>query len=193
MGRKAGFRDEDVFASVATLMALGNGVALRDLSKDTGVSIGSLYHRFDGMDAILAETWLWAAEAFQSGFVDWLLVGTHRGGLRAAVQLPIFCQAEPKKALVLVGAPATDFLKPGKPAALAARVAEVQAREAQAFEQFTAAAQLDPDAAALAIFGYPKAVVQRYLPDRPVPDVAQMHVRNGYWAALKLGDAKAGA
>tara|TARA_R110002096_G_scaffold155130_24_gene319476 strand:- start:6812 stop:7393 length:582 start_codon:yes stop_codon:yes gene_type:complete len=190
MGRKAGFRDEDVFASVATLMAHGNGVALRDLSKDTGVSIGSLYHRFDGMDAILAETWLWAAESFQSGFVDWLTVGTHRGGLRAAVQLPLFCQTEPKRALALVGAPTTDYLKPGMPAALAARVAALQERETRGFEQFTTSAQLDRDAAALAVFGYPKAVVQCYLPQRPVPDIAQMHVRNAYWAALKLGEIR---
>jgi len=191
MGRKAGFRDDEVFASVAKLMARGNGVALRDLSKEAGVSIGSLYHRFENMDAILTETWLWASEAFQSGFVDWLTVGTHRGGLRAAVQLPLFCQSEPEKALVLVGALPTDYLKPGMPVQLAARVAELQDRENQGFEQFIAATQLDRDAASLAIFGYPKAVVQCYLPKRPVPAIAQMHVRNGYWAALKLGEVKA--
>lgn len=191
MGRKAGFQPEEVYSAVAVLMAAGKGVALRELSSLTGVSIGSLYHRFDGMAAILAETWLWAVEDFQQGFLIWLNKGTHRAGLRAAVQLPLFCQKQPQKALVLVWAQKKDYLQAGIPAELAARVSEAQHLEARAFDSFVAQAQLDRDAADLAVFRYPMAVMQLYLPQRPVPDEAQLHVRNGYWAALKRGDAKA--
>jgi AcrR family transcriptional regulator len=191
MGRKAGFQPEQVYTAVASLMAAGNGVALRELSAVTGVSIGSLYHRFDGMDAILAETWLWAAEEFQQMFVPWLHKGTHRAGLRAAVQLPIFCQKDPQKALVLVGARTRDYLQPSLNAELSERVAILQSAKVAAFDGFVDQAQLDRDAADLALLRWPMSVARLYLPQRPVPDEAQLHVRNGYWAALKLGDAKA--
>jgi AcrR family transcriptional regulator len=189
MGRKAGFQDDDVFAAVAQLAIKGRGVVTRDLSAATGVSVGSLYHRFGSLDGVLAETWLWAQEPLQAAILPGVQTGQAKGGLGAALSVLTFCKREPVRALVVGMIPRATLLPGPVPEALAERVAAIDTDRAAAFESFGAAVGCGRDAAELAVLRFPLNVVQIYLPEREIPSMAGGMVRLAYWAGVKMREA----
>jgi len=101
MGRPSSLRDETVFAGVGALMAGGGSLTLQALVERTGVSVGSLYHRYGSREAMLARAWLAAVRAFQARFLEALEGGSSDAGERAALATPRFCRAEPDLAVLL--------------------------------------------------------------------------------------------
>lgn len=188
MGRKAGFRDEDVFGAVARLAIKGRGVVTRDISEVSGVSVGSLYHRFGSLDGVLAETWLWGQEALQPHLVPQVLTGQAKGGLGAALNVLSFCKRDPGQAFVVAMIARATLLPGPVPDGLSPRVAAIDDARAEAFEAFGAEVGCGRDTAELGILRFPLSCVQMYLPDREIPSTIGGMVRLAYWAAVKRRD-----
>ncbi len=70
MGRSAQFTDQQfVWAAQATIAEEGAGaLTVQKVAARAGATTGSVYHRFDSLDAIAATAWLSAAEQFQRDF-----------------------------------------------------------------------------------------------------------------------------
>ncbi len=185
MGRKAGFADQTVYAAMANGIADGVMPGIKDVSKASRVSIGSLYHRFGSYDGLLAETWAWSEGAYLRGVIAQLhnTQGV-RGGLRAALYMPRFALKERAAAPVLVS---------GQRAVLrrAALVHETRTRAADILGQFDAALSgfaqsygLDRNDAELVLVEYPRAVVTVQLRSGAMDGTADGLVRATFWATI---------
>ncbi|MFN7498569.1 MAG: TetR/AcrR family transcriptional regulator [Hyphomonadaceae bacterium] len=80
MGRKSNFKDEDAFAAVGAALVEKGSVAIHDIVDITGISTGSLYHRFGSREGLIAATWLDAVRKFQSKFLTELMSGKPSAG-----------------------------------------------------------------------------------------------------------------
>lgn len=101
MGRQAQFTS-DQFLDAALALVADNGPAaatMAHVAKSLGAPIGSVYHRFDSKNLLLARLWLRAVDSFQAGFLDAL---RHGKGLQAALHTPRWVRARPREARVLL-------------------------------------------------------------------------------------------
>ncbi|WP_418959955.1 TetR/AcrR family transcriptional regulator [Streptomyces tritici] len=163
--------DTDQLLDAAVLLAAGGGpaaVTMSAVAQAVGAPSGSMYHRFPGRTALLAEVWLRTVERFQEGYFA-VLTGEpdpHRAARAASRHVVAWCRAHPDEAaLLLYGA--ADFGRAdwpeehvrradagnGRVFAAVARLAEaLGARDAQA-----------RDRVALALVDLPLTVVRRHL------------------------------
>lgn len=184
MGRLSTFEDGDVFAAVGARLARAGRTTFQEIVADTGVSVGSLYHRFASREGLLAETFLDALTAFQSRFIEALSGGDLESGARAALSVPAFCREARAKALVLACCRASEFVTAETPSALREAIARANRRASAALRRFAADNGLDLDAARLALVGFPLGAVRLYLPGRPVPSSIDAAVAAAYWSAV---------
>lgn len=101
MGRQAKFTS-DQFLDAALALVANKGPAaatMAHVAKSLGAPIGSVYHRFDSRNLLLARLWLRAVDSFQAGFLDALRRGE---GLKAALHTPRWVRAHPREARVLL-------------------------------------------------------------------------------------------
>jgi AcrR family transcriptional regulator len=184
MGRKSSFTAEAVYAAAGREVAQKGRVTLQALSGETGLSMGSLYHRFQSREGLLAEAWLHAVRAFQAGFLQCLDSGAPDAGLRAALETPRFCRAEPGLAIILAGCRQADFIGAHTPPHLAAALAGANTEVAAAVAHFAERMERPLLACKLALIAYPLAAVRLFLPEQPVPESVDAYVRNAYRAAM---------
>ena len=176
MGRKSTFTDSTIFAAVGTEIALNGTLTLQTLSARTGVSIGSLYPRFEGREALLAAAWLDAVERCQGGFLE----------------APRFCRAAPDAAIILACCRQTEFLQPETPPDLATRIARVNERTAREIHEFAKRVERPVLSCHLALVAYPLAAVKLFLPHKAVPENLDAEIARAYDAAMvpaSLGSA----
>ena len=69
MGRRSTFSDDDVFAAVGRMLVRDGEVRMQSVVAETGVSVGSLYHRFGSREGLLARAWLDTLAAFHDRFL----------------------------------------------------------------------------------------------------------------------------
>src|SRR6266851_9095064 len=109
------------------------------ISQAVGAPTGSIYHRFDSRDVLLAEVWLRAATAFQGAFFERLAGGTPReAGLRAALYMAQRVREHPQEARLLLLHRREDFVDRGWPITFrrrATRVGQQVEREISAFSR----------------------------------------------------------
>jgi AcrR family transcriptional regulator len=184
MGRKSTFADSAIFAAVGREIALNGALTLQTLSARTGVAIGSLYHRFEGREALLAAAWLDAVERFQGGFLEALAGGDLSAGRDAALATPRFCRAAPDAAIILVCCRQAEFLRPETPPDLTARIACVNEGTARAIREFAKQVARPVLSCHLALVAYPLAAVKLFLPHKPVPESLDAEIAKAYDAAL---------
>jgi len=119
MGRLSTIKDANVYGAVGAQLAGKGAVTLQTIVAETGVSIGSLYHRYGSREGLLAQTWLDAVKSFQGGFLAALEGGDADGdesaGGRAALATPRFCRAERSRAIVLSCCRQSEFLSSATP------------------------------------------------------------------------------
>ncbi|MEU8548084.1 helix-turn-helix domain-containing protein [Streptomyces roseoverticillatus] len=105
----------DQFLDAAVRLAAESGpagVTMSAVAKQVGAPSGSVYHRFAGRTALLAEVWLRTVERFQEG---WFAVlggdpDPRRAGAAAARHIVAWSRAHPQEAaLLLYGA--ADFAR----------------------------------------------------------------------------------
>jgi len=102
--------DTDRFLDAAVRRAAASGpagVTMSAVAKDVGAPSGSVYHRFPGRPALLAEVWLRTVERFRQGFFE-ALASTpdpRRAGRAAARHVVAWSRAHPEEAALLLHGP----------------------------------------------------------------------------------------
>ncbi len=180
MGRKSSFQDATIYAAVGRALMRQGDVRLQSIVTETGVSVGSLYHRFGSRDGLLARAWLDALTAFHQRFLEALETQGDWPGLEAALATPRFCRDEPDRALILVCCRRSELITPDVPKDVAAALDRANDRVLSALEAFAEREGLSPDAASLGLVGFPLGAVKLYLPDRPLPDGLEDDVAAAY-------------
>ncbi|MET9377527.1 TetR/AcrR family transcriptional regulator [Streptomyces sp. NPDC003035] len=88
MARPPRFDTDQILDAAVRLSAAGpGGVTMSAVAQAIGAPSGSMYHRFPGRSALLAEVWLRTVERFQQGYFDALHSDTDpRRAARAAAR-----------------------------------------------------------------------------------------------------------
>jgi AcrR family transcriptional regulator len=193
MARTAKYRVEDMLAAATRLAAAGGpeAVTIAAISAATGAPVGSIYHRFESRDVLVAEAWLATMEGFQVGYLEAL--GTRpdlRSGLQAALHIPAWVRDHPAAARILLLHRREDFVGPDQPPAVARRALDlnvgVRARIA-AFARGVLGSDSEDSVARAwyALASAPTGAVERYIAAglRP-PDLVDELVRETYAAVI---------
>ncbi|MEV5970305.1 TetR/AcrR family transcriptional regulator [Streptomyces sp. NPDC051921] len=112
MARPPRFDTDQLLDAAVRLAASGGpaGVTMSAVAQAVGAPSGSMYHRFPGRTALLAEVWLRTVERFQEGYLA-VLTGEadpHRAARAASRYVVAWCRENPDEAtLLLYGA--ADF------------------------------------------------------------------------------------
>jgi AcrR family transcriptional regulator len=79
-------------------------VTMSAVAKEVGAPSGSVYHRFAGRTALLAEVWLRTVESFQEGYLEALQADSdgRRAGRTAARHVVAWSRAHPQEAALLL-------------------------------------------------------------------------------------------
>ncbi|WP_372612102.1 TetR/AcrR family transcriptional regulator [Aquicoccus sp.] len=187
MGRKAGFADQTVYAAMASGIADGVMPGIRDISKASGVSIGSLYHRFGSYEGLLAETWAWSEGAYLQGVISHIHnTRGVRGGLRAALYMPRFARRESASAPVLVSGQRTVLRHAALAQGTRTRAADILGGADAALTGFAEGFGLRRDEVELALIEYPRTVVAVQLGADGLDGSADALVRAAFWATISV-------
>ncbi|MEM9300550.1 MAG: TetR/AcrR family transcriptional regulator [Pseudomonadota bacterium] len=171
MPRKANFSDESVYAAVgAELMERGT-LTVDGLKARTGLSIGSIYHRFGSREGLMAATWLAAVSAFQDDFHAAIEGADLDRGVAAALATPRFCRRKRALAVILACCRRSEFLGAKTPAAAQEKIAGVNERAAARLRAFASRVDRPLLACRLAIVDLPVAAVRACLPGDIPPEV----------------------
>ncbi|MFD5325940.1 TetR/AcrR family transcriptional regulator [Streptomyces sp. NPDC127092] len=163
--------DTDQLLDAAVLLAASGGpaaVTMSAVAQAVGAPSGSMYHRFPGRTALLAEVWLRTVERFQEGYFA-VLTGEpdpRRAARAASRHVVAWCREHPDEAaLLLYGA--ADFGRSDwseehvrRADAGNSRVFAALARLAEALGAHDEQAR---DRVALALVELPLTVVRRHL------------------------------
>lgn len=193
MTRTARYRGADMLAAATRLAADGGpeAVTIGAISAATGAPVGSIYHRFESRDLLVAEMWLSTIERFQLGYLT--LLGdqpTMHSGLLAALHIPAWVREHPTEARILVLHRQQDFIGPRWPDSLSARARDLNIGAMARITAF-ARAVLGSDGkpavarATYALASAPTGAVQSYVAARQrPPDVVDDLVRETYEAVI---------
>lgn len=101
MGRKARFTKNDFIEAALELLAEKglSGVTMANIAEKSGAPIGSVYHRFESREILLAELWVTLIESLQPGFLEAL----DTGKIQNAALYPLkWARRNPHQAKVLL-------------------------------------------------------------------------------------------
>jgi AcrR family transcriptional regulator len=186
MARRSSFTDHEIFRCVAQQFAFRGRFTIDELTAETGLSMGSIYHRFGSRDGLLAEAWLSAVERFQTVFLEALAPQTLASALDAALATPNFCRSHHGEAVLLACCRRSEFLLPDTPADLRLRIETVNLAAERAMRDLAAAIRRPLLACHLALVAYPLGAVRLYLPSRPVPRTLNAEIAKAVRAALAI-------
>ena len=103
-----------------------SGATIGAIAQAVGAPTGSIYHRFDSRDVLLAEVWLGAATAFQTAFFERLVGSAPReAGLAAALYMAQRVRERPREARLLLLHRREDFVDRGWPAKMRRRAEQL--------------------------------------------------------------------
>ena len=193
MPRTARYRGADMLAA-ATRLAADRGpeaVTIGAISAVTGAPVGSIYHRFESRDLLVAEMWLSTIETFQVGYLGVLgAEPTVNSGLLAALHIPAWVREHPAEARILVLHRQEDFVGAEWPSSVTARARDLNTAVMARIAAF-ALAVLGSDGppavarATYALASSPTGAIRRYVAARQrPPDVIDDLVRETYEAVI---------
>ena len=141
MPRAPKFDEERILGAASRLVAAHGptGATIGDIARSVGATTGSIYHRFDSRDVLLATVWLRVAAAFQDAFFE-RLAGTppREAGLAAALYMAQRVREHPDEARLLLLHRREDFVDRGWPITFRRRATQVGQqveREIRAFSR----------------------------------------------------------
>jgi len=112
MVRPPRFETDQLLDAAVRLAATGgpHAVTMTAVAQAVGAPSGSVYHRFPGRPALLAEVWLRTVERFQEGYLDVLArePDPHRAARAASRHVVAWCRQNPAEAVLLLYG-AADF------------------------------------------------------------------------------------
>ncbi|MFF4955218.1 TetR/AcrR family transcriptional regulator [Streptomyces chattanoogensis] len=151
------------------------GVTMSAVAAAAGAPSGSLYHRFAGRPALLAEVWLRTVERFQEGYFAALKSSPdpRTAGCAAARHVVAWCRAHPEEAALLQYG-AREFGRDGWPEDHRRRADEgnerIFASVAGLAAALGASGPQDTERVTLAVIDVPLTLVRRHLRDgTPLP------------------------
>ena len=184
MGRLSTLEDTAIFDAVGQHLASHGSIRLQDIVAATGVSVGSLYHRYGSREALLAATWIDAVETFQVSFFKALTSKKSNAGELAAMATPRFCRSQPARARILVCCRRAELLSIDLPDALKLRIAEINDAAAVRLLRFAKENEYSVDACRLALVAFPLGAVKAYMPHAKVPKAVDRYVAAAYKAVV---------
>ena len=177
MGRRPGFTDEQVFSWLSERLAESPTVTVQEVSKGTGVSVGSLYHRYNSMEGLLAEAWLWAYGAFSSVVIEKLGFEGLRGAVHASASVLDFAAQNRVQATLVFAVPERYLVRCSLSGEIAERVEKARSDMEQALASFAANSGLDRETVELGVLSVPIAVASKYLPHSEIPESASVYAK----------------
>ena len=163
MGRKAQFTDIEVFDWLGRHLAAAPSVTVQQVSKGTGVSVGSIYHRYGSMDGLLATAWLTAARSYRGGMGRPLSRVGEGPMRRIALHAGRWAEARPALARLLFCVPERVLVRGAAGESLEAEIARENAEYAARVDGFIERNGLDPIRAQLGLFELPQRNVAGYV------------------------------
>lgn len=139
MGRPSKLDRQDVADAALKLVADGGPHALTvaALSKALGAPSGSIYHRYDSREQVLAELWLDVVEGFQAGVVAILdRASDVEGAVEAARFMITWTREHELEARLLLLHRRQDFVAGEWPAPLVERAAALEPQLGAALKSF---------------------------------------------------------
>ncbi|MFE2170217.1 TetR/AcrR family transcriptional regulator [Streptomyces sp. NPDC059447] len=170
MARPPRFDSDQLLDAAVRLAATAGpgGVTMSAVAQAVGAPSGSVYHRFSGRPALLAEVWLRTVEGFQEGYFDALRSDPEpRRAARAAARHVIsWSRAHPQEASLLLYGPEefgrSDWSEEHRARADAGN-ARVFASLRELGTALGAAGSLDHERFTLAVVDLPLTLVRRHL------------------------------
>jgi AcrR family transcriptional regulator len=170
MGRPAKFEREDLLLVAAGEAAVGRPLTIQGLASVSGAPVGSIYHRFESREQLLAEAWLLAVGKFQTAFVPALeAAATVEQGLAAALSVPRWSRANPALAGLLCLRRQEDFLGNGAPAHLRREATSLNKSIAKGLQVFAGRSRRSLLQCRVATIGAPYGAVRLFLPHASPP------------------------
>ena len=187
MGRKSTISDSAVFAAVGLEVARSGRLTMDALREATGISTGSVYHRYQSREGLLAQAWLFALEEFQGAFVRALDAPGAFPGEQAALATPRFSREQRDLAIILACGSVSQFLSDHTPEDVMDRIRAANDRARSAMEDFSQKHGYRFLACRLALATYPLASVKTFLPEQVVPGDIDEYVREVCRTTLGVG------
>ena len=170
MGRPAKFDSESMLDAAADLIAVGGPAqaTVTAIAERLGAPSGSIYHRFESRDLLLAQLWIRTIRRAQAGFLEALEADEiHRAAQAAALHIPRWSRAHLAEATVLLLCRRED-LAAQWPDELGSSLSHLNDDLAAAMRRFTKRrygriTSKDSQTVVFALVDVPYAAVRRYL------------------------------
>ncbi len=186
MGRLSTISDAAVFDAVGVQISTFGSLKIQDVVSSTGVSIGSLYHRYGSREALLAQAWLDAVISFQSRFISALEGGGEDAGELAAMATPRFCRSDPCRARLLIGCRREELFSSDTPEEYREKLRAANARTLTSIKNFAAQNDHSVEACMMGLVAYPLGAVKLFLPDKKVPKRVDDYVAAAFQSAVRV-------
>jgi len=189
MGRKAQFTDIEVFDWLGRHLAEAPSVTVQQVSKGTGVSVGSIYHRYGSMDGLLATAWLAAARSYRGGLWRPLSRGGEGPMRRIALHAGRWAEARPALARLLFCVPERVLVRGAAGESLEAMIAKENAEFAGRVAGFVERNGLNPVRAELGLFVLPQRIVAGYVGEPQIFRQVKPLILNTLFAMLPASNS----
>jgi AcrR family transcriptional regulator len=194
MGRPPKFDSDQILDAAAFLVAEGgpSQATVAGIANRLGAPSGSIYHRFESKDLLLARLWIRTVRRAQAGFLDALaLEDLTEAALRAALHIPRWSRRHLADASVLLLYRQEDLAERW-PEELGSELSELNSELYKSVREFTrrrfgrvTAAQLQT--VAFCLVDVPYAACRRYLLARtPPPPIVDNLVKRACECTLAL-------
>jgi AcrR family transcriptional regulator len=185
MGRPAKFQREELLVVAAGAAAGGRSLTMQELAAASGAPVGSIYHRFESREELVAEAWLLAVRGFQSAFLPALDAAVMVGqGVSAAVSVVAWSRANVELAGLLTLRRQEDFLGKTTPVPLRRQAMDVNKALARGVEAFAARTRRSLVQCRFALIGMPYGAVRLFLPQAAPPADVDRLVAAAYRAIM---------
>ncbi len=177
MPRAPQFSEAQILTATGQLIARygPSGATIGAIAHALGAPTGSIYHRFDSRDSLLAEVWLRTAAAFQTALFERLAGPVPReAGLAAALYMAQRVRERPSEARLLLLHRREDFVDRGWPADMRRRAEQLGRQVETELHGFTSRLCGRQDAGtrrsvAYAVVDAPFAAVRRHVAAKESP------------------------
>jgi AcrR family transcriptional regulator len=179
VARPAKFNNDQILDAAATLVARDGPatVSVAAIARSAGAPTGSIYHRFQSRDLLMAELWIRTVRRAQEGFIDALAHDDARHAAHgAALHVPTWCRNHLTEARVLL-LYRREQLAVTWPSELGEQLDQLNQPLVEALDRFARRlnGRMTPtrrEAVAMALLDVPYAAVRRHLAAGAAPPPA---------------------
>lgn len=176
MARKSSISDQKVFTAVGLELAASGKITLDGIKTQTGLSTGSLYHRYQSRESLMAQAWLYALKAFHTEYLAGFDEDGAFPGAAVICRMLNFCRQQPALATILVYGSRHQFIQKGVDTDVIEQIDASNARVKERLMAFAREHRIPILACKLALVNFPLAAVKDNLPNHPIPASLEDHL-----------------